>query len=129
MKMVINEIKCENNTSVAEGITAIGIIKGIWKDKTIPTLGNTYSVELNIKELYKNNVSILSNKVDQSKVYVKDKMVFFIGWCEDVDDVYFIRFTDDWIEMIEFDDKDIDIKKGDCILFYQRYDSISIYPY
>ena len=129
MKMVINEIRCENNMTVVEGTTAIGCIKGIWKNKEIPTLGNTYSVELNIKELYKNNVSILSNRVEQSRVYLKDKMVFFVGRCEDVDDVYFIRLTDDWIEMIEIDDNDIDIKKEDCILFSQRYDLIWVYPY
>lgn len=129
MKMIVNEIRCENNMTVVEGITAIGAVKGIWKDKEIPTLGNTYFVELNIEELYKNNVSIFGNRVEQSRVYLKDEMVFFVGRCEEVDDVYYIRFTDDWIEMIEIDDNDIDIKKEDCILFSQRYDSIWIYPY
>lgn len=115
--------------TVVEGITNIGTIKGIWKDKNAPVLGNIYFVELNIGELHKNHVSIISDRIEQSRVYLKDEIVFFIGWCEDIDDVYFIRFTYDWIEMIEIVDNDIAIKKDDGILFRQKYDLIWIYPY
>lgn len=129
MRMVINEIRYENKMIVVEGITAIGSIKGIWKDKEIPNLDNIYSVELNIKELNKNNISILSNREEQIRVFLKDTRVFFVGRCEDIEDVYFIRFTDDWLEMLEIDDNDIGIKKNDLILFSQKYNSIWIYPY
>ena len=77
MRMVINEIRYENKMIVVEGITAIGSIKGIWKDKEIPNLDNIYSVELNIKELNKNNISILSNREEQIRVFLKDTRVFF----------------------------------------------------
>lgn len=129
MRIIIKKIGYENNMTVVEGITNIGTIKGIWKDKDAPVLGNIYFVELNIGELHKNHVSIISDRIEQSRVYLKDEMVFFIGWCEDIDDVYFIRFTDDWIEMIEIVDNDIAIKKDDGILFRQKYDLIWIYPY
>lgn len=129
MRIIIKKIGHDNNMTVVEGITNIGTIKGIWKDKNAPVLGNIYFVELNIEELHKNHVSIISDRIEQSRVYLKDEMVFFIGWCEDIDDVYFIRFTYDWIEMIEIVDNDIAIKKDDGILFRQKYDLIWIYPY
>lgn len=115
--------------TIVKGTTAIGPIKGIWKGERIPELGETYSAELDIKTLCENNISMFSGRAKQPNVYLKDKMVIFAGQCEDVDGVYFIRFTDDWLEMIEFAGSEADIKRGDYILFWQSYDSIWIYPY
>ena len=44
--------------------------------------------------------------------------------CEDIDEVYYIRFADDWLEMIEIVVNDFDISKGDCISFIQQYNRI-----
>ncbi len=129
MNIVIDEISCEDHMTIVKGTTAIGPIKGIWKGERTPTLGKTYSVELDIKTLCENNISMFSGRAKQPNVYLKDKMVIFAGQCEDVDGVYFIRFTDDWLEMIDFSGSEPDIKRGDYVLFWQSYDSIWIYPY
>ena len=49
--------------------------------------------------------------------------------CEEIDDVYVIRFAIDWIEMISIENDDFKIKKGDAISFSLNYDRIGIYPY
>lgn len=45
------------------------------------------------------------------------------------DEVYYIRFTDDWLDMIEIPDKNTAIHKGDHIFFSASYEKILIYPY
>ncbi len=128
MRILINEKRNINNKVIVSGTTDIGSIKGVWKSIKEPVIGEIYSVELNIDEIPKGQVSIISNKVEQSKVYIDGEYVCFIGRCEDVDDVHYIRFANDWLEMIEIDADDI-VKKGDYISFKQIYTFIWIYPY
>lgn len=128
MRILINEKRNINNKVIVGGTTDIGFIKGIWKSMKEPIIGEVYSAELNIDEIPKGQVSTISNKMEQPKVYIDGEYVCFIGKCEDIEDIYYIRFANDWLEMIEINDNDI-IKKGDYISFKQVYTFIWIYPY
>lgn len=129
MRMVITNIECENNRIYVIGNTNIGSIKGEWCYKEIPILGETYFFELNIGELDKNAISVVYNEQFYSSVNFSDNQVQFKGICEEIDEVYVIRFSADWIEMISIKNDDFSIKKGDAISFLISYDCIGIYPY
>lgn len=49
--------------------------------------------------------------------------------CENIDDVYDIRFAIDWLEIIEIGNDDFEINIGDRVSFSVKYDSIEVYPY
>lgn len=129
MKMNIVGIEYENNHIYITGNTSIGSIKGEWCCKDCPTLGTTYFFELNIGELDRNDVSVIFGEQVESCVYCSGNQVWFKGICEEIDDVYIIRFSNDWIEMISIKDDDFSIKKGDMVLFSIAYDSIGVYTY
>ena len=129
MRMIITNIEYENNHIYVIGNTSIGNIKGKWCNKELPILGETYFFELNIGELDKNAISVIHDEQFYSSVYFSDNQVQFKGICEEIDDVYVIRFSDDWIEMISIENDDFSIKKGDAISFSISYDCIGIYPY
>lgn len=108
---------------------SIGNIKGKWCYKEKPILGETYFFELNIDEFERNEITILSDEQFSPSVCFRDECVKFKGICEEIDDVYVIRFAIDWIEMISIENDDFKIKKGDAISFSLNYDRIGIYPY
>ena len=57
-------------------------------------------------------------------------MVIFKGICEDIDEeVYFVRFDVDWLEMIEIKEIGSNYKKGDVMAFSASYYGVEIYPY
>ena len=65
-----------------------------------------------------------------SSVYVDDENVIFTGLCEDIDDeVYYLRFSIDWLEMLEIHVISDKKKKGDYISFSSNWRNIRIYPY
>lgn len=127
MKIILSNKQLVNNMIVVEGTTEIGSIKGLWKCAEKPVIGEIYFVELSIENLHRNQIWIKEN-MKKPKVYTEGEYVWFRGICEDIDEVYYIRFALDWLEMVEINE-DNTIKVGDCILFNQRYDHIAIYPY
>lgn len=129
MRMIITSIEYENNRIYVIGNTTIGNIKGEWCYKEAPILNETYFFELNIGELDKNAISVIYDEQFYSSINFSDNQVQFKGRCEEIDDVYIIRFSDDWIEMISIINDDFTIKKGDAISFSISYDCIAIYPY
>lgn len=129
MRMIITNIEYKNERTYVIGNTHIGNIKGEWCDKEMPILGATYFFELNIGDLDKKEISVLSNEQLGSSVEFNDNRVQFKGICEQIDDVYIIRFSDDWIEMISIANDDFSIKIGDAISFSISYDRVGIYPY
>lgn len=129
MRMIIVNIECENNRIYVIGNTAIGNIKGEWCCKEIPILGQTYFFELNIGEIDRKAVSVICDEQFCPSVNLDDDHIKFEGICEEIDDVYVVRFSDDWIEMISIENDDFSIKKGDVISFSISYDCIGIYPY
>lgn len=102
---------------------------GEWCDKATPVLGETYFFELNIGDLDKEEISVIDDERFCSSVKFNDNQVQFKGICEEIDDVYVIRFCDDWIEMIVIENDDFSIKKGDAVAFSINYNRIEIYPY
>ena len=129
MRMIVTNIEYKNNCTYVIGNTGIGNIKGVWCYKDIPVLGETYFFELNICDLHMNEISVMGGEEFCSSVDVCDNKVQFKGICEEIDDVYVIRFSDDWIEMISIEDDDFSIKKGDAVSFSISFDHIGIYPY
>ncbi|MDD6071894.1 MAG: hypothetical protein PUC12_13955 [Clostridiales bacterium] len=129
MRMTVNKIENQNNMTIVKGTTDIGAIKGIWKFNEVPNINEEYFVELNIEELHRNQVLIICDKEVCPMVNLSEDKVSFIGRCEDIDEIYYIRFADDWLEMIEIADNDLGINKGDYISFTQQYNRILIYPY
>ena len=129
MRMTITNIQYENSRVYVIGDTSIGNLKGEWCDKAAPVLGKTYFFELNIGDLDKKEISVIDDEQFCSSVKFSDNQVQFKGICEEIDDVYVIRFCDDWIEMIVIENDDFSIKKGDVVSFSISYDRIGIYPY
>ena len=129
MRMIISNIEYENECIYVTGNTSIGSIKGKWRYKESPILGETYFFELNIDEIDRNEISILCDEQFRPSVCFRDKCVEFKGICEEIDDIYVVRLAVDWIEMICIGNDDFTIKKGDAISFSLNYDRIGIYPY
>ena len=129
MRMIITNIDYENNRVYVIGDTSIGNLKGEWCDKGTPLLGETYFFELSIGDLDKKEISVIDDEQFCSSVKFSDNQVQFKGICEEIDDVYVIRFCDDWIEMIAIENDDFSIRKGDAVAFSISYDRIGIYPY
>lgn len=129
MRMIIANVEYENEYIYVTGITSIGNIMGKWCNKEKPILGETYFFELSIDEFERNEITILGDEQFSPSVYFSDECVEFKGICEEIDDVYVIRFAIDWIEMISVENDDFTIKKGDGIAFSLNYHRIGIYPY
>ena len=129
MRMIVSKVDYSNDITIVTGVTEIGSIKGIWKFNEFPVIGKAYLIELGIGELNKNQVSIACKEALHPTVHLNEEFVSFLGMCEDIEDVYYIRFAKDWLEMIEIGDDDTCINKGDYVSFVQKYDLIWIYPY
>lgn len=129
MRMIITNIERNDKNIYVTGDTSIGNIKGCWRHNGEPILGETYFFELSIGEIDIREISIFRKEEFSSSVNLSDTQVLFRGVCEEIDDVYVVRFSEDWIEMIAIENDDFSIKKGDTISFSVGYDSIGIYPY
>lgn len=129
MRVIITNIENRDNHIYVTGKTAIGSIKGRWYYKESPILGETYFFELSIDELDRNEISVISDITFCPSVNFSDNKVQFEGICEEIDDVYVIRFSDDWIEMLSIKNDNFSIKRGDAVSFSIDYDLIGIYPY
>ena len=129
MRMIITNIEYKNKRIYVIGNTHIGNIKGEWCYKEIPILGTMYFFELNIGDVDKKEISVISNEQFCPSVDFNDNRVKFKGRCEQIDDVYIILFSDDWIEMLSIDNDDFSIKTGDAVSFSINYDRVGIYPY
>lgn len=129
MNLIILDVEFENYSIYVTGNTSIGTIKGKWCYKESPIVGKTYFFELSIEELNRDKISIIDDEQFHPSVYLDDKQVQFKGICEAIDDIYVIRFSIDWIEMISIENDDFTIKEGDSISFSLSYKCIDIYPY
>lgn len=127
MLFTIREIETENNVILVSGSTAMGDIKGIWHYKNIPLIGENYNIELDFGAIDRNLIIVNANAASAKSRIMYDK-VLFTGVCEDIDEVYYIRFSDG-LEMLEITNDDFTIKKGDFLSFSLLFSEISIYPY
>lgn len=128
MKFVIEEAEYQEKLIIVTGNTTVGMIKGIWKYKQEPVVGKSYHVELSI--YCPSECDIKQDKKLYPSVCLSDDMVIFKGVCEDIDEeVYFVRFDVDWLEMIEMKEIGSNYKKGDVMAFSASYYGVEIYPY
>lgn len=81
--------------------------------KKKPTLGKLYHVELSI------------DKPKEVKVLVENK---FPSVSLD-NEVYYLRFDIDWLDMLDIEVRTDRKKKGDYISFSVNWDNLGIYPY
>ena len=129
MRLIVSSIQSDNEKTVIYGITEIGIIKGIWKYGESPVLLNVYSVELSF-EGFDKQIAIEHQEEIFVEIWSIDNTVHFHGICEDIDeDVYYIRFQDDWLDMVEIPENTAKINKGDHVSFSAKYWDVWIYPY
>ena len=129
MRVIITNIENRDNQIYVTGETAIGSIKGKWCYRESPILGETYFFELSIDELDRNEISVINGKAFCPSINFNGNKVQFKGICEEIDDIYVMRFSDDWIEMLSIKNDDFSIKRGDVVSFSINYDLIEIYPY
>ena len=129
MKLIIKNTELSDNKIYVDCITEIGNFKGIWMSNNVPIKDKEYFTELTIIK-YCVDISCVNNKCSSVSVCVKNGIVQFVGYCEDMDDeVYYIRLNNDWLEMVDFTDNESEIKNGDFVSFSANSDCILIYPY
>ena len=127
MRYGVKKIEYEKDMIIVTGDTEVGTIKGVWKYREQPIANKGYFVELSYMKFEK--------KFVQSSMHILNALmcedtVTFNGRVEDMDeDVYYVRFAIDWLDMIEISDSCGQINKGDFASFSVRYDYIWIYPY
>lgn len=128
MRFVVDKAEQQKCMTIVTGRTTVGTIKGIWKYAEPPAVNNRYHVELNIE--YPCELTTLDGRKASPCVSLDQDQVTFHGACEDVDEeVYYIRFDVDWLEMLEIGDIAFKKKVGDPISFSASIYGIEIYPY
>ena len=133
MLFIIQKIDNTDDAVIVTGETHCGIIKGIWKSKTIrPVTGTSYNIELtfglSIAAIDRSDVTIEPAQM-KAAVSITDGRVRFTGLCETVEDIYFIRFSFDGLEMLDIENDDHTIKEGNYLTFSLPFEEIGIYPY
>lgn len=134
MKIQVKSIQKTESGLMVECLTIIGIVKGVWKGNEEIVIGNTYNVELNIENYY--NLKDVSNRSyneypeERICVFTDKNIVTFCGINELKDeDVYYIRYVSDWLDMIEIPENAPQIPVDHYIEFCVDAENILIYPY
>lgn len=125
----VTTIEIKNNLILVSGRTDTGTIKGIWKaDRLLPVIGKSYQIELDFGTADRKNVIVNKNVTAVSTELINEK-VRFTALCESIEDIYFLRFSFDGLEMLEIENDDFTIKEGDFLTFEKPFTEIGIYPY
>lgn len=134
MLIQIKSIQETENGLMVECLTNIGILKGIWKENEEIVIGNAYHVELSIDN--PDNLQDITgktyNEYPEERIYVftNNNKVTFCGIVESKDeDVYYIRYASDWLDMIEIPKNAPQIPVDHYIEFCVDAENILIYPY
>lgn len=133
MRFTIQEIGTADGDVFVTGKTHCGTIKGLWKSQTIkPVFGRSYNIELsfgiNMCAIDRSEVMIESDQAE-ADISITGDRVRFIGLCESIDDICFIRFSIDGLEMLDIENDDDTIKEGSYLSFSLPFEEIGIYPY
>lgn len=114
--------------TIVTGASSMGMMKGIWKGRETPAAGKEYHIELSIDNPEEADIP---RKGKQSPfVCLHNDIVTFQGICEGMDDeVYYLRFDIDWMEMLDIHVTAFKKKKGEYISFSAGVYGIGIYPY
>lgn len=128
MRFIIDKVEQQEHMTLVMGKTSIGTIKGIWKYAEPPIISNNYHIELSIA--YSCEVDISQEIQCVPFVYIDNDKVVFKGICEDIDeDVYYLRFDIDWLEILDVNTIATKKQIGDYISFSASIYCIEIYPY
>ena len=133
MRFTIQEIGTADGDVFVTGKTHCGTIKGLWKSQTIkPVSGRSYNIELtfgiNMGAIDRSEIMIESDQAE-ADISITGDRVRFIGLCESIDDIYFMRFSIDGLEMLDIENDDDTIKEGSYLSFSLPFEEIGIYPY
>lgn len=126
MLFKVTEIQTENNIIYVSGSTPSGNLKGVWKYRDFPVKDKSYNIELAFSTT--DRKSITFSKPPANIEINRDKITF-TALCEDVDEIYYLRFSFDGLEMLDITNDDFTIQKGDYISFSKFFNEIEIYPY
>lgn len=130
MKISIDYAESIGDNIIAVCNSNIGTIRGIWCGKNLPSAKSVHYVEFSFDDIDCGNVKVLHGNAVDVSVSLKNNTVLFKGICEDYDgEVHFIRFADDWLQMIYIDGNNQIADVGDNVAFLLDYRQIRIYPY
>ena len=129
MRIKVISIFERNNIIVVECESSLGIFKGVWKSKTIrPCLNTSYSVEFTLADISYDEVEV--SNAECVSVYSVDESVYFKGICDDYDgEIYYIRFADDWLQMLYIEEEKQHFNIADTISFCLKTEQVEIYAY
>ena len=128
MRFVIHKIERQGDMTLVTGKTSVGMIKGIWNYAELPVIDVHYHIELSIDNPCEINISQKFQYVPCVDIE-KDKVIFN-GICEGIDEeVYYLRFDVDWLEMLDINTIAAKKQIGDHIAFSASVYDVRIYPY
>ena len=113
--------------TLVTGETAIGQIKGVWKYRYAPEIGRRYQIELDVPQIDRKQISVMQTGIPEMRL--SGGTVFFTAQIEDIDEVYFLRFSPDGLSMLEILNDDGTIPAGAVISFSCPDSDVGIYPY
>lgn len=128
MLFIVTAIETKKGTTFVSGSTPIGYLKGVWKDESKPELRKNYNIELSLSDVDRSAV-IINNEMTASNLRIIGDKMFFTGSCEDFDEVYYIKLSNDGLQMLDIKNDDSTIKKGDFITFSLPCSEIEIFPF
>lgn len=126
MLFTVTEIQTENNIIYVSGSTPSGNLKGVWKYRDSPVKDKSYNIELAFSTT---DIKSITFSKPPANIEINGDKVIFTALCEDVDEIYYLRFSFDGLEMLDITNDDFTIKKGDYISFSKHFREIGIYPY
>lgn len=126
MLFTITEIQTENDIIYVSGSTITGHLKGVWKYRDFPIKDKSYNIELDFSTIDRKSVTISKPPVS---IKITGDKVKFTALCENIDEIYYLRFLPDGLSMLDITNDDFKISKGDFISFSKCFHEIEIYPY
>ena len=133
MLLTIQKIEHTDKAILVTGETPCGTLKGIWKDNVSKLVqGKSYNVELTLglnKQAIERKDVMIKKTQTEPLIVIQCDSVRFTGLCEEIVDIYFIRFSPDALEMLDIANDDHTITVGDYLTFVLPFVEIGIYPY
>ncbi|MCM1507192.1 MAG: hypothetical protein NC177_08680 [Ruminococcus flavefaciens] len=75
----------------------------------MPVIDRSYNIELAFTDTDRKSITISRPPANTA---VTGDMVVFTGICESIDEIYYIRFSSDGLEMLEISNDDFTMKQG-----------------
>ncbi|MBR5684213.1 MAG: hypothetical protein IKW96_13245 [Ruminococcus sp.] len=130
MLIKLLNIEKRGSITVAECETGIGVFRGIWRSRQIkPVPGSTYRAELTLADISCDEVTKHSSG-EEPFVYLQGDGVRFTAICEEYDgEVYFLRFAEDWLQMLYIEEDEQHFAADDVLSFKLSCEQVEVYPY